>query len=843
MNDHSHNPQIDIELEARIAALVLGEASDLERDQLQRLIAVRPELAELKSHFEAVHGLLHDIGADEYVAPEDEVWKLPTEKRKALLGVIDRKAQTPLENSSVPKLLVRSPTPARVSSKQSSLWKFSKVAAIFCVAGCLGVLAMSGYFFLNLNDAARTRQSNFSLFRKEFAYLPSEASEGISDSAIVGPEFPGGTDRVFEFSAGKRPADSEAAITNGSTSSLLAIRESLRLTDESQPITLSSSLPSPSYLKDDIQYFGGSESTHSNTIDDSNGLAEAPVTGPVAAAESAGWELAKQNAQVQDGELEESKEASKNYWRAEAGQPSGGGAMYRFPVNPDVEPAATKNSGMDGAGLGMFGGGYGGAGSGYSGDGGVEDYGRGLARSAGAELAGRDFQEGFSFNGARQLQPAQDSRVEYAGKGEDSRSKMLGDSPEHNYDAESSPGLSDEIAQGILSPSTGNEPLSRDDFKKLEELAYSNAESAARFGNDVVADSDGEIELNLATISEWGDQKSAAAKSDILADVPTDIVELQQTAVAGEHLSKAYQPWLESKLKSLESGLPGLSSPSVTLGESNAEDETFSTFSLHVSDVSFKLAQAALASGKWPEAAELRIEEFVNAMDYGDPLPSSGEKVACRVEQSIHPFLQQRNVLRISLRTAATGRASDTPLRLTVLLDNSGSMERADRQQTVRRCFELLARQLTPLDQVTLISFARQPRLLADKVSGDKVQQLVGLIEDLPSEGGTNIEAALQLAFEKAREQQTQGAQSRIILLTDGAVNLGDANPESLSRTITTIRDSQIAFDAAGISADGLNDEVLEALTRQGDGRYYLLDSDESADDGFASQIAGALRP
>jgi hypothetical protein len=116
-------------------------------------------------------------------------------------------------------------------------------------------------------------------------------------------------------------------------------------------------------------------------------------------------------------------------------------------------------------------------------------------------------------------------------------------------------------------------------------------------------------------------------------------------------------------------------------------------------------------------------------------------------------------------------------------------------------------------------------------------------MEQLPSEGGTNIEAALQLAFEKASAQQTPGAQNRIVLLTDGAVNLGNANPESLSQMVESMRAAGIAFDAAGISADGLNDEVLEALTRKGDGRYYLMDSGEAADDNFAQQIAGALRP
>jgi Mg-chelatase subunit ChlD len=300
---------------------------------------------------------------------------------------------------------------------------------------------------------------------------------------------------------------------------------------------------------------------------------------------------------------------------------------------------------------------------------------------------------------------------------------------------------------------------------------------------------------------------------------------------------------MESDFESFRQSPVKTTAASASLNERTAEVDAFSTFSLHVSDVSFKLAQSALARGEWPEAARVRIEEFINAIDYGDPMPSQSEKVACRMEQAIHPFLQQRNLLRISLRTAAAGRASNTPLRLTILLDNSGSMERSDRQQTVRRAFALLAQQLKPIDQVTLISFSRQPRLLADKVSGAQAQQLVKLTRNLPSEGGTNIEAALQLAFEKAEEHRLDNAQNRIILLTDGAVNLGDANPENLARMVTTMRDTGIAFDAAGISAEGVNDDLLESLTRKGDGRYYLLDSLEAADDGFARQIAGALRP
>ncbi len=277
--------------------------------------------------------------------------------------------------------------------------------------------------------------------------------------------------------------------------------------------------------------------------------------------------------------------------------------------------------------------------------------------------------------------------------------------------------------------------------------------------------------------------------------------------------------------------------------EVNAKETPFSTFSLHVSDVSFKLARDAFSKGQWPDASRVRIEEFVNALDYGDPMPTQRERIACQIEQAIHPALQQRNLVRVSMRTAATGRSTSTPLRLTFLLDHSGSMERSDRRRTVQRVFQVLAGQLQQQDQVTLISFASQPRLLADRLPGLQAADALRLIEQLPSEGGTNLEEALRLAGEKAREQFTDGAQNRVILVTDGAVNLGDANPDSLTQMILSMRDSGIAFDAAGIAADGLNDEILESLTRQGDGRYYLLDSQDSVEDGFAKQIAGALRP
>ena len=283
--------------------------------------------------------------------------------------------------------------------------------------------------------------------------------------------------------------------------------------------------------------------------------------------------------------------------------------------------------------------------------------------------------------------------------------------------------------------------------------------------------------------------------------------------------------------------------PNEKADETSAASQPFSTFSLHVSDASFKLAKAALERGEQPDPGNIRPEEFYNAFDYGDPAPGRGEPVACALEQCAHPVIPQRNLVRIAVRAGAAGRGQSTPLNLTLLLDSSGSMEREDRHQGMAMAVQQLAGLLKEGDTVSVIGFSRQPRLLVDRLPGTRAHELNRLLAQTPSEGGTNLEEGLKLAEELARRQFKATAQNRIVLFTDGAANLGDAEPETLQARIEAMRQEGIAFDAAGFGADGLNDKLLERLTRNGNGRYYIVDRPEDADADFAKQLAGAFRP
>ncbi len=967
MSETFHNSPIDTELQVRLMNLVMGEASDFERDQLQSMMEQRAELAAYYQHVEHLHGLLCEVGMGELhsetanetaneaatetdikaasdvdSATTDGAWQLSADRRSQLLAVLDKPISAPSSDSPEKVTLANKAKPKR--------WRMS-YALVGTVA--LSACVLIGLMLPSVQMARRATP----LARREFdRHAPPSRFDDVaaqSEPAVV----------LFDAEQAERstsqnlPESLLSVIAGKSTvpqsgMGLDDLRDqfarevyeaheadALRQLEES---SASTNLPSPYYRQDNVHNFG-EDIAGNSASDPAEGWAAEPkglarsIDQPIAGDMGMGYGGTEGIADVElnsAGGLPGSMGGSGSASGGRMAGGMGGGGMISgdmggmandssvyfdkgrssqladigettsfelgFPAaepqvalanNAPAEPQSGDHWAIDDYGF-----------QGLNGptdavpakpnsqnglDGESNDF-SALLRTVTPSIIVPENEEERPFGNSDyelEVQPS-DGPMAYshsegwqdlsnrrrdgygeAGEAGESNGRQSGSESKGNLNKELDvlaveEGLFgdvpieyvDEVGTVIIRGSKQNVERTMEQMARLKESALDEKKFATpeMLGKTEYFNTPQEV-LEQNSDFAYDARVPARADSGITKDNQADVSEsesleeLQKREISlGRLFTPAPSPEAvtRGRRSNIEmEGKPSAPKQAVALDEQSASTEAFSTFSLHVSDVSFKLAQTALAQGQWPEAAKIRIEEFVNALDYHDPLPSSDQKVACQVEQAIHPFLMQRNLLRVSMRTAATGRSQNTPLRLTLLLDNSGSMERPDRRQAVLRAFQALTQQLGANDQITLISFANTPRLLADKVPGNQGETLLQLIESLPSEGGTNIEAALQLAHEKAAEQQFVGAQNRIVLLTDGAVNLGNANPESLSKLVTKMRDTGIAFDAAGISALDLNDEVLEALTRQGDGRYYLLDSAESIGESFAAQIAGALRP
>jgi len=348
-----------------------------------------------------------------------------------------------------------------------------------------------------------------------------------------------------------------------------------------------------------------------------------------------------------------------------------------------------------------------------------------------------------------------------------------------------------------------------------------------------------EYEIHTGYSSEYLFKAEDRTKSNSLADADKESDDLE--ASARQRVAKLPAPRgmiVDRREQSATDPKPDLAK---LMEEIAATEDPYSTFSLNISDASFQVAQAALAKGERPDPAGIKVEQFYNAVDYGDPAPAAGEPVAVNIEQSAHPVIPGRNLVRVALKTAAAGRSAAQPLRLTLLVDQSGSMVREDRHAAMDKALAGLGGLLTEKDLVTVVGFSRTPRLIADGLTGDKAGKLAELVNQSASEGGTNLEEAIKLAGQMAENHKLAGAQNRIVLFTDGAANLGNADPAKLAEKVKQLRQKGIAFDIAGIAAEDLNDDLLGELARNGNGRYYVVG--KGGDDNFAKQLAGAFRP
>ncbi len=354
-----------------------------------------------------------------------------------------------------------------------------------------------------------------------------------------------------------------------------------------------------------------------------------------------------------------------------------------------------------------------------------------------------------------------------------------------------------------------------------------------------------ESEVRLRRLYESVDELAVVAKPEL----KNAIEDLSDEAMPGAkpvEVAKLEELQKRVAVKDSDERAPAASKPAepapVPQPEIATSTNAFSTFSLNVSDVAFKLAAASLEQGKMPEPATVRSEEFINAFDYRDPEPAPGVPLAFVSERARYPFAQNRDLLRFSVKTAAAGRQPGRPLNIVLLLDNSGSMERADRVNIIHEALRVLAAQLQPQDKLSIVTFARTPRLWADGVAGDKAGEVTARVGEITPQGGTDIAAALDLGYATALRHFQVGSINRVVMLTDGAANLGDVNPDALKQKVEAHRKQGVALDCFGIGWEGYDDTLLEALARNGDGRYGFINTPEEAATGFAAQLAGALR-
>lgn len=264
-------------------------------------------------------------------------------------------------------------------------------------------------------------------------------------------------------------------------------------------------------------------------------------------------------------------------------------------------------------------------------------------------------------------------------------------------------------------------------------------------------------------------------------------------------------------------------------GFSLVQTAPLSTFSADVDTASYANIRRMIIDGygmtEIPKDA-VRAEEFVNYFSYDLNAPKDDETFSVTMEASACPWNPDHDLMMIGIRTK---EIDVTKIRqnLVFLIDISGSMWDTDKLPLAKKSLIKLLDTLTPEDTISIVTYASGEDLVLS--GAHPTERMLGHIKakinQLEAEGSTAGEKGLQMAYEVAAENYIEGGNNRIILMTDGDLNVGISDPDDLERFITEKAKTGVYLSALGFGEGNLRDDAIERLADCGNGNYSYIDS------------------
>lgn len=279
-------------------------------------------------------------------------------------------------------------------------------------------------------------------------------------------------------------------------------------------------------------------------------------------------------------------------------------------------------------------------------------------------------------------------------------------------------------------------------------------------------------------------------------------------------------------------------------GFSSVMKEPRSTFSADVDTASYanlrRLIQEGYTLDDLPEGA-VRIEEMLNYFTYDYKEPSGSEPFGVTTQISECPWNEEAQLLMIGLKTQDIDYRNAPPANLVFLLDVSGSMGDYDKLPLLQEAFGMLVENLTEKDRISIVTYSNKDKILLEGVSGDNTSKIMRALNSLEAGGGTNGSRGIETAYRIAEENFIEGGNNRVILATDGDLNIGMTSQEELEELITEKKESGVFLSVLGFGTGNIKDNKMETLADKGNGNYSYIDSLREARKVLSDEMTATL--
>lgn len=260
-------------------------------------------------------------------------------------------------------------------------------------------------------------------------------------------------------------------------------------------------------------------------------------------------------------------------------------------------------------------------------------------------------------------------------------------------------------------------------------------------------------------------------------------------------------------------------------GFKSPRTEPLSTFSADVDTASYTNIRRFINNGESVPQDAVRIEEMLNYFSYDYPDPEEGKAFSTTVEIGDCPWNENTKLMKIGLQTEKIDTSKMPPSNLVFLIDSSGSMYSSDKLPLIKKAFSLVLENMNENDRISVVTYASRDEVLIDGGRITDRDEILEILSSLEASGSTNGSSGINTAYELAEKHFIEGGINRVILATDGDLNVGVTSEGALKRLIEEKREGGVTLSVLGVGTGNIKDNKMEALADNGNGNYSYLDS------------------
>ena len=225
-------------------------------------------------------------------------------------------------------------------------------------------------------------------------------------------------------------------------------------------------------------------------------------------------------------------------------------------------------------------------------------------------------------------------------------------------------------------------------------------------------------------------------------------------------------------------------------------------------------------------AEAIRTEEMVNYFDY--KVDSKDDVFSVQYSVGDCPWNDDNKLLIMTMQANSETTITNEGNNFIFLIDSSGSMSSKDKLPLVKESFKLLAGQLGPNDRVSIVTYSGSSATLLE--GSNDYNEICKVLDKIEAGGGTNGSGGIEAAYKCAAKNFVKGGNNRVIIASDGDMNLGITSQSGLVDLIKEKKETGVFLTVLGYGQGNYSDANMESIADAGNGNYLYIDSIDDAE-------------